>query len=189
MTLTGKERFRPSGERVADARLTSRPRTLQEAKEDVQWPTELQQIFDRALSPEPTERFPTVSDFAHALSTAISAMTPTQTAELYRRALDVRLSNLTMRTPHSDLMAQRTPNSPLATVTPPTPTRHSTVRWVAERHAWNTGAAFTVPASGAYAAMIHPRARWDEGSRSVAHFTTGPHADVGATRGRRGCNR
>ncbi|MES2521832.1 MAG: serine/threonine-protein kinase [Gemmatimonadota bacterium] len=183
MTLTGKDAFpAESSKESLIARLTSRPRTLQEAKEDVQWPTELQQIFDRALSPEPTERFPTVSDFAHALSTAISAMTPTQTAELYRRALDVRLSNLTMRTPHSDLMAQRTPNSPLATVTPPTP-KPTLDRPVAARNdtRGSAGAAFTVPASGAYAA-IDPTAAAPgntEGTRRVAHFTTGPQQTVG----------
>ena len=119
MALTGKDAFpaEPSKESLI-ARLTSRPRTLQEAKDDVRWPAALQAIFDRALSPEPFERFPTVSDFAHALSGAISNMTPTQTAELYRRALDVRVANVAMRTPHSDLLALRTPNSPLPAVTP-----------------------------------------------------------------------
>ncbi|HYW31778.1 MAG TPA: protein kinase [Gemmatimonas sp.] len=177
MTLTGKDAFpAESSKESLIARLTSRPRTLQEAKEDVQWPAELQQIFDRALSPEPTERFTTVSDFAHALSTAISAMTPTQTAELYRRALDVRLSNLAMRTPHSDHVAQRTPNSPLATVTPPAP------KPTIERGIAGSGgsAAFTVPASGAYAPVepsSTPSAASDS-TRRVAHFTTGPRETV-----------
>ena len=161
VALTGKDAFpAESSKESLIARLTSRPRTLQEAKEDVKWPGALQAIFDRALSPEPPERFPTVSDFAHALSTAISAMTPTQTAELYRRALDVRIANVAMRTPHSDLQALRTPNSPLATVTPPSaqpsierqsaPGEEIDERRAAPREA---SPPRTVPASGAYAAL------------------------------------
>ena len=121
--LTGKQAFpSESSKESLIARLTSRPRTLQEAKRDVEWNGTLQEIFDRALSPEPHERFDTVSDFAHALSGAISAMTPTQTAELYRRALDTRVANVAARTPHSAGDSQRIPTGALSTLsTPPVP--------------------------------------------------------------------
>ena len=123
VALTGKQAFpAESSKESLIARLTSRPQTLQNAKQDVQWPEALQDIFNRALSPEPSERFPSVSDFAHALSGAISNMTPSQTAELYRRALDVRVANVAARTPHSDMELLRTPSGSLATLgtlTPP----------------------------------------------------------------------
>ena len=160
MALTGKDAFTAeSSKESLIARLTSRPRTLQEAKEDVEWPAALQAIFDKALSPEPADRFATVSDFAHALSTAISAMTPTQTAELYRRALDVRIANVTMRTPHSDMLSQRTPSAPLATLTPATPQptleRPTEPADTADRRAVPREPLIpkAAPASGAYAAL------------------------------------
>ncbi len=121
--LTGKQAFpSESSKDSLIARLTSRPRTLQDAKRDVDWNGTLQQIFDRALSPEPHERFDTVSDFVHAFSGAISAMTPTQTAELYRRALDTRVANVAARTPHSASDSQRITGGLLsALTTPPVP--------------------------------------------------------------------
>ena len=121
--LTGKQAFpSESSKESLIARLTSRPRTLQEAKRDVEWNGTLQEIFDRALSPEPHERFETVSDFAHAFSGAISAMTPTQTAELYRRALDTRVANVAARTPHSAGDSQRITGGVLSALpTPPVP--------------------------------------------------------------------
>ncbi len=119
-SLTGKHAFpSESSKESLIARLTSRPRTLQDAKQDVTWPPALQDIFDRALSPEPSERFASVSEFAHALSGAISSMTPTQTAELYRRALDVRVASVAARTPHSDMELLRTPSGSLATMRTP----------------------------------------------------------------------
>ncbi len=118
--LTGKHAFpSESSKESLIARLTSRPRTLQDAKQDVQWPEALQEIFNRALSPEPGDRFPTVSDFAHALAGAISNMTPSQTAELYRRALDVRVASVAARTPHSDMELLRTPSGSVATMGTP----------------------------------------------------------------------
>jgi len=118
--LTGKHAFpSESSKESLIARLTSRPRTLQDAKQDVLWPPALQDIFDRALSPEPVDRFPSVSDFAHAFGGAISSMTPTQTAELYRRALDVRVASVAARTPHSDMEKLLTPSGALATLGTP----------------------------------------------------------------------
>jgi len=116
-SLTGKQAFpADSTKESLIARLTSRPRTLQDAKQDVLWPPMLQEVFDRALAPEPIDRFASVSDFAHALSGAISNMTPSQTAEIYRRALDVRVANVAARTPHSDMELLRTPSGAMSTL-------------------------------------------------------------------------
>ena len=113
--LTGKQAFpAESSKESLIARLTSRPQSLQKAREDVQWPDTLQEIFDRALAPEPSERFESVSAFAHALSGAISGMAPSQTAELYRRALDVRVANVAARTPHGEI--ERSPSGNILTV-------------------------------------------------------------------------
>jgi len=106
--LTGKQAFpAESSKESLVARLTSRPRTLQDARHEIEWPDALQDIFDRALAPETADRFETISDFAHALAGAISVMTPSQTAELYRRALDTRVANVAALTPHSDLEGWR----------------------------------------------------------------------------------
>ncbi len=119
--LTGQQAFPSESSRESlIARLTSRPRTLEDASTTVEWPDALQTLFDRALSPEAHDRFANISDFAHALAAAISEMTPSQTAELYRRALDVRMANLAARTPHSEgvrsgsgsMGAIRTPSAP-----------------------------------------------------------------------------
>jgi eukaryotic-like serine/threonine-protein kinase len=110
VALTGKDAFSSETSKESlIARLTSRPQTLQQAKQDVEWPDELQSIFDRALSPEPADRYESVREFADSLSTAISLMTPSQTAALYRRALEQRFVSVAMRTPHSDMSSIRTP--------------------------------------------------------------------------------
>lgn len=120
MTLTGKDAFPNGGSKESlIARLTSRPQTLQSAKEDVEWPAALQDVFDRALAPEPNDRYRTVDAFAAELGNAISAMTPTQTAALYRRALEARIVSVAMKTPHSDV-DMSTPATPQhATPLPP----------------------------------------------------------------------
>ena len=192
MALTGKDAFpAESSKESLIARLTSRPRTLQQAKEDVNWPEELQAIFDRSLSPEPTDRFVTVSDFAHALSMAISAMTPTQTAELYRYALDIRIANASMRTPHSDMQALRTPSTPLAIITPPAARpmveRRSEERAQAEERRGEARAEPAFVASGAYPPIGAHRATAGAGaatSGAVPAFEigdAGQRDDTGAT--------
>ncbi len=161
VALTGKQAFpAESSKESLIARLTSRPQTLQNAKQDVEWPDALQEIFDRALAPEPNDRFDTVSEFAHALSGAISSMTPTQTAELYRRALDVRVASVAARTPHSDLEGLRTPSGSLATLGTP-----STGREIVSRSGsistvgTPTGAPQLTP-GGTAATPPKPPARW-----------------------------
>ena len=45
-------------------RLTTRPRPLSEMRPEVAWPPRLQQALDKALSPEPHDRYSTVGEFA-----------------------------------------------------------------------------------------------------------------------------
>jgi predicted Ser/Thr protein kinase len=45
-------------------RLTTKPRPLAEVKPNVVWSPRLQKALDRALAPEPEDRFPTVNDLA-----------------------------------------------------------------------------------------------------------------------------
>jgi serine/threonine-protein kinase len=116
VALTGQDAFaNASSKESLIARLTSRPRRLAEVRTDVDWPEALQDVFDRALAPEPGDRYETVTEFGQALAAAISAMTPTQTAELYRRALDQRVAGIASRTPHSDIDRIKTPAAGLPT--------------------------------------------------------------------------
>ena len=98
--LTGKQAFpAESTKESLILRLTSRPQSLQDARVDIEWPESLQEVFNKALSPEPGDRFDTVLAFAEGLSRAINSMTPTQTAEMYRHALETRAASVVARTP------------------------------------------------------------------------------------------
>jgi eukaryotic-like serine/threonine-protein kinase len=55
-------------------RLTARPRPLVEARPHIVWPARLQSALDKALSPEPADRFAKVSDFAKEVSAATGAI-------------------------------------------------------------------------------------------------------------------
>ena len=123
--LTGKQAFpSESSKESLVARLTSRPRTLQDARHEIEWPETLQEIFNRALAPEAVDRFDTISEFAHALAGAIGSMTPSQTAELYRRALDTRVANVAARTPHSDLEGWRSASGAMSALRTSGPTEN-----------------------------------------------------------------
>ncbi len=98
--LTGKQAFAAESTKESlIQRLTSRPQSLQDARVDIEWPDVLQEVFNRALSPEPVDRYATVLEFAEGFSQAINSMTPTQTSELYRRALETRAASVVARTP------------------------------------------------------------------------------------------
>ncbi|MCU0616498.1 MAG: protein kinase [Gemmatimonadaceae bacterium] len=99
-SLTGQQAFpNTSSKQNLILRLTSKPRTLAEVREDVPWPESLQAVFDRALASDPHDRYATTGAFAEALWDAIGAMAPSQTAELYRKALDQRVLTSVPRTP------------------------------------------------------------------------------------------
>lgn len=100
--LTGKDAFpKSSSKQNLILRLTSRPQSLADVRNDVPWSTELQNVFDRALAPDPRERYDDIGQFATELSQAISDMTPSQTSELYRMALQQRVANVASRTPRA----------------------------------------------------------------------------------------
>jgi serine/threonine-protein kinase len=72
---------------------------LAEVRTDIEWPVTLQSVFDRALAPDSADRFPRVEEFADELAAAINLMTPSQTAEMYSRALQGRGIGAARRTP------------------------------------------------------------------------------------------
>lgn len=99
-TLTGQEAFADAtGKDSLILRLTSRPRRLAEVREDIDWPVNLQSVFDRALAPDAADRYDFIADFADELSAAIGNMSTTETAEMYSRALQGRGIGVSRRTP------------------------------------------------------------------------------------------
>jgi hypothetical protein len=54
-------------------RLTARPRTLSDVRPTVQWPARLQVALDRALAPEPDDRFRSVGELAAVVRAAVGA--------------------------------------------------------------------------------------------------------------------
>jgi hypothetical protein len=54
-------------------RLTARPRTLADVRPNVSWPARLQVALDRALAPEPADRFRTVGELAAVVRAAVGA--------------------------------------------------------------------------------------------------------------------
>ncbi len=66
-------------------RLTARPRALKEVRPAITWPDRLQSALDRALSPEPDDRYRKVSDFALDIVAATSG--PSAVAQAATRAM------------------------------------------------------------------------------------------------------
>lgn len=127
--LTGKGAFpATSSKQNLIMRLTSRPRTLAEVRDDMTWPEALQGVFDHALAPDPAERYESIGIFAEELSAAISRMTPSETSILYRKALDQRVVNVASRTPHGDLRAISNPAAVPAATVPGRPARRGDAR-------------------------------------------------------------
>jgi serine/threonine-protein kinase len=115
IALTGHDAFANSTSKESlIARLTSRPRRLDEVRSDLDWPSSLQQVFDRALAPDPVDRFETVAEFGLTLGSAVMEMTPTQTAEIYRHALGQRMVSVASLTPN-DMRRVGTPAAGMAT--------------------------------------------------------------------------
>jgi eukaryotic-like serine/threonine-protein kinase len=54
-------------------RLTARPRALADVRPNVPWPARLQVALDRALAPEPKDRFRTVAELAAVVRAAVGA--------------------------------------------------------------------------------------------------------------------
>jgi len=73
--LTGQLPFPAVSSREAMiARLTERPRTLAEIKDDVAWPPALQTVMDRALASHPKDRYAHAGEFGRDLVKAVAAM-------------------------------------------------------------------------------------------------------------------
>ena len=130
MALTGHDAFvSASSKESLIARLTSRPRRLVEVRSDLEWPLSLQDVFDKALAPDPVDRYPTISEFGNTLADSVSEMTPTQTAEIYRHALGQRMSSNPVVRTQMDAASVRTPaagnNPQRQQPAAPPPVRHS----------------------------------------------------------------
>jgi len=139
--LTGKDAFPATASKQnLILRLTSRPRTLAEVRADLPWPLALQTVFDRALAPDPAERYDSIGLFAEELAGAISSMTPSETTALYRKALDQRVVSVASRTPHSAGAISNPSAVPAATVPGRTSSR--------------TGAGYP---TGSYGSPVHPQ--------------------------------
>jgi hypothetical protein len=63
-------------------RLTSRPRTLGEVRSDRRWPLPLQAALDRALAPEPADRYETAAEFGRDVVAAATAIDDQSTVRL-----------------------------------------------------------------------------------------------------------
>ena len=112
--LTGQLPFPAVSSREAMiARLTERPRTLAEIKDDVAWPPELQTVMDRALASQPQERYARAGDFGRGLVRAVDAMPESALSSTGTLAIAV---------PHPNApTVQRPVPKPPATVPVPTP--------------------------------------------------------------------
>ena len=63
-------------------RLTDAPKPLAEMKPDVAWPADVQQVMDKALSRDVTQRYQNATEFGNALYRAIDRMPETAAAEM-----------------------------------------------------------------------------------------------------------
>jgi serine/threonine-protein kinase len=72
------------------ARFTSKPRTLSSVRPSIEWPQELQNVFDKALASDPEERYDDVIDFALDLGDGIALMPPSTEEHEYLAALATR---------------------------------------------------------------------------------------------------
>ena len=115
--LTGQLPFPAVSSREAMiARLTERPRTLAEIKDDVAWPAELQTVMDRALASQPQERYTHASHFGRDLVRAVAAMPESALSSTGTLAIAV---------PHPNAPTVQRPAVPMpaaaAAAPPPTP--------------------------------------------------------------------
>ncbi|HEX6809401.1 MAG TPA: serine/threonine-protein kinase [Gemmatimonadaceae bacterium] len=115
--LTGQLPFPAVSSREAMiARLTERPRTLAEIKDDVAWPAELQTVMDRALAGHPQERYAHASDFGRELVRAVEDMPESALSSTGTLAIAVPHPNApTVQRP------MQTPTPAAAPATAPTP--------------------------------------------------------------------
>lgn len=82
-------------------RLTSRPRPLSEIMPLVSWPPRLQTALDRALSPEPHDRYAKVTDFALDVSAALGEGAATKATRRLTPMMTPPVSGQASSTPKS----------------------------------------------------------------------------------------
>lgn len=86
--LTGRDAFGGAiSKESLVARLTSRPQRLAIARKEVEWPPSLQDVFDKALAPDPSDRYDSVAEFGKALTASILTMPNTETGARYQQAI------------------------------------------------------------------------------------------------------
>jgi serine/threonine-protein kinase len=88
--LTGRLPFpSDSAQESMIMRLTDKPKTLAEMRPEVSWPADVQQVMDKVLEREVSQRYQTATEFGRDLFRAIDRMPETTAAELGTQVLDV----------------------------------------------------------------------------------------------------
>ncbi|MHB1096204.1 MAG: serine/threonine protein kinase [Gemmatimonadaceae bacterium] len=91
--LTGKLPFpSDSAQEAMIARLIEQPKTLAEMKPDVAWPAEVQQVMDKALARDASERYQSAAQFGRELWAACESMPASQAAEAGTQVLSAPAS-------------------------------------------------------------------------------------------------
>ena len=94
-------------------RLTARPRTLADVRPNVPWPARLQVALDRALAPEPKDRFRTVAELAAVVRAAVGAPNASGAATQMMTPLSVDAVPTRSLTPRPTAAARRSKGGPL----------------------------------------------------------------------------
>jgi serine/threonine protein kinase len=97
-------------------RLTARPRTLADVRPNVPWPARLQVALDRALAPEPGDRFRTVAELASVVRAAVGAPNASGSATQMMTPLSVDAVPTRTITPRPIPAARRSWRGPLIAV-------------------------------------------------------------------------
>jgi serine/threonine-protein kinase len=122
--LTGQLPFPAVSSREAMiARLTERPRTLAEIKDDVEWPAELQTVMNRALASQPQERYEHASKFGRDLVRAVASMP--QSALSSSGTLDMPVPHLGTRLVERPVAPVAAPKPAAASAAAPAPAARS----------------------------------------------------------------
>lgn len=102
-------------------RLTDAPKPLAEMKPEVAWPADVQQVMDKALSRDVTQRYQNATEFGNALYRAIDRMPETAAAEMGTQVMGAAA------VPATRVASQPVAPSGAATVAVPTPVASATV--------------------------------------------------------------
>jgi eukaryotic-like serine/threonine-protein kinase len=144
-------------------RLTSRPQTLAEVAPWGQWPPQLQAVLDRALAPEPEDRYASVR-------------------ELGREVLAASIAGATVRLPTPSGRYTLGPTEPIAT---PVPRTRAGTRAPARRRSLVVAGALIVVAAGVAGAFVAMRQRGGKSLETMPAVATAlaaaPSRDMATT--------